>query len=199
MGLCLSRGIGGSMTTANNFTAWLTRRFFVIIKYMNKTQIIVLATAIVLLIVGFFIFYNKNENNTGTTKQDETMDLKLNNQKMNDIDKLITSKQGVEIEILKEGTGAIAKKGDTVSVHYVGVLENGTKFDSSVDRGTPFEFSLGAGQVIPGWDIGVEGMKIGEARKLTIPSELAYGPSGAGNVIPPNATLIFEVQLLGIK
>ena len=158
---------------------------------MNKTQIIALVTAIVLIVAGFFIFYNKNENNTGTTKQDETMDLKLNNQKMN--------KQGVEIEILKEGTGAVAKKGDTVSVHYVGMLENGTKFDSSVDRGTPFEFSLGAGQVIPGWDIGVEGMKIGETRKLTIPSELAYGPNGAGNVIPPNATLIFEVQFLGIK
>ncbi|MFH1990430.1 MAG: FKBP-type peptidyl-prolyl cis-trans isomerase [Patescibacteria group bacterium] len=109
------------------------------------------------------------------------------------------NKQGVEVEVLKEGTGAVAKNGDTVSVHYVGVLENGTKFDSSVDRGTPFEFSLGAGQVIPGWDIGVEGMKIGEARRLTIPSELAYGPNGAGDVIPPNATLIFEVQLLGIK
>jgi len=84
-------------------------------------------------------------------------------------------------------------------VHYVGVLENGTKFDSSVDRGTPFEFSLGAGRVIPGWDIGVEGMKVGEVRKLTVPSELAYGSGGAGNAIPPNATLIFEVQLLGIK
>jgi len=142
---------------------------------MNKTKIIAIATAVILIIAGFFVFAG----------------LKLNNQKMN--------KQGVEIEILKEGTGAIAKKGDTVSVHYVGVLENGTKFDSSVDRGTPFEFSLGAGQVIPGWDIGVEGMKVGEARKLTIPSELAYGPNGAGNAIPPNATLIFEVQLLGVK
>lgn len=166
---------------------------------MDKTKIIALATAIVLLVVGFFIFYNKNKNNIVTTKQDETIDLKLNNQKMDGIDKLTTNKQGVDIEILKEGTGAVAKNGDMVSVHYVGVLENGTKFDSSVDRGTPFEFSLGAGQVIPGWDIGVEGMKIGEARKLTIPSELAYGSSGAGNVIPPNATLIFEVQLLEIK
>ena len=140
---------------------------------MNKTKIIAIATAVILIIAGV------------------AAGLKLNNQKMN--------KQGVEIEILKEGTGAIAKKGDTVSVHYVGVLENGTKFDSSVDRGTPFEFSLGAGQVIPGWDIGVEGMKIGETRKLIIPSELAYGPNGAGNAIPPNATLIFEVQLLGVK
>ncbi len=160
-------------------------------EYMDKNKIIALATAIVLIVVGIFIFYNKNKTDISATKQDEAMDLKLNNQKMD--------KQGVQIEILKEGAGAVAKKGDTVSVHYVGVLENGTKFDSSVDRGTPFEFSLGAGQVIPGWDIGVEGMKIGEARKLVIPSELAYGSSGAGNVIPPNATLIFEVQLLGIK
>ncbi len=158
---------------------------------MNKTKIIALTTAIVLLIAGFFVFYNKNKNDTGVTKQSETIDLKLNNQKMD--------KQGVQIEILKEGTGVAAKSGDTVSVHYVGVLENGAKFDSSVDRGTPFEFSLGARQVIPGWDIGVEGMKIGEVRKLTIPSGLAYGSAGAGNAIPPNATLIFEVQLLGIK
>lgn len=136
---------------------------------MNKNKIIALATAIVLIIVGFFIFYNKNKTDIGATKQDKTVDLKLNNQKMNGIDKLVTSKQSVEIEILKEGTGAIAKKGDTVSVHYIGALENGTKFDSSVDRGTPFEFSLGAGQVIPGWEIGVEGMKVGEVRKLTIP------------------------------
>ena len=158
---------------------------------MRKNTIIAIATFIVLAVVGALFFYNKNKNDINATKQDKTADLKLNNQKMN--------KQGVEIEILKDGTGAIAKKGDTVSVHYVGVLENGTKFDSSVDRGTPFEFSLGAGQVIPGWDIGVEGMKVGEVRKLTIPSELAYGASGAGNAIPPNATLIFEVQLLGIK
>ena len=166
---------------------------------MRKNTIIAIATFIVLAVVGALFFYNKNKNDINATKQDKTADLKLNNQKMNGIDKLTINKQGVEIEILKEGTGAIAKKGDTVSVHYVGVLENGTKFDSSVDRGTPFEFSLGAGQVIPGWDIGVEGMKVGEVRKLTIPSELAYGASGAGNAIPPNATLIFEVQLLGIK
>jgi FKBP-type peptidyl-prolyl cis-trans isomerase len=158
---------------------------------MDKNKIIALATATVLIIVGFFIFYDKNKTDTNATKQDEIADLKLNNQKMD--------KQGVQIEILKEGTGTAAKNGDKVSVHYTGTLENGTKFDSSVDRGTPFEFSLGAGQVIPGWDIGVEGMKIGEKRKLTIPSELAYGSRGAGGVIPPNATLIFEVELLGIK
>lgn len=106
--------------------------------------------------------------------------------------------QGFKAEILKEGTGAEAKKGDTVSVHYTGTLTDGTKFDSSLDRGTPFEFTLGGGQVIKGWDEGVVGMKIGEKRKLTISPEYGYGATGIGP-IPPNATLIFEVELLGIK
>jgi len=104
----------------------------------------------------------------------------------------------MKTEILKEGTGEAAKNGDKVSVHYTGWLENGTKFDSSIDRGTPFEFTLGTGQVIQGWDLGVAGMKVGEKRKLTIPAELGYGAQGAGGVIPPNATLIFEVELLDI-
>jgi FKBP-type peptidyl-prolyl cis-trans isomerase FkpA len=86
-----------------------------------------------------------------------------------------------------------------VSVHYTGWLTDGKKFDSSKDRGQPFQFALGAGQVIKGWDEGVQGMKIGGKRKLTIPPGLGYGSRGAGNVIPPNATLIFEVELLGVK
>ncbi len=108
--------------------------------------------------------------------------------------------QGMKIEVLKEGTGESSKNGARVTVHYVGTLENGTKFDSSIDRGTPFSFALGAGQVIRGWDLGVLGMKVGEKRKLTIPSNLAYGETGTpGGPIPPNATLIFEVELLGIN
>jgi FKBP-type peptidyl-prolyl cis-trans isomerase len=102
------------------------------------------------------------------------------------------------IEDLKLGTGAEAKAGNQVSVHYVGTLTNGTKFDSSRDRGKHFEFKLGAGQVIKGWDQGVVGMKVGGLRKLTIPPSLGYGARGAGGVIPPNATLIFEVELLGV-
>jgi len=106
----------------------------------------------------------------------------------------------LESKILKEGTGdQEAKQGDFVKVHYTGTLEDGTKFDSSVDRGEPFEFTLGVGQVIQGWDQGVVGMKIGEKRKLTIPPNLGYGASGAGSAIPPNATLIFEVELLEIN
>ncbi|MBU1117842.1 FKBP-type peptidyl-prolyl cis-trans isomerase [Patescibacteria group bacterium] len=103
------------------------------------------------------------------------------------------------IEDITIGTGSEVKAGDTVVMHYSGTLEDGTKFDSSYDRGEPFETQIGVGQVIKGWDEGVPGMKVGGKRKLTIPSELAYSERGAGNVIPPFATLIFEVELLQIK
>ena len=103
------------------------------------------------------------------------------------------------IQDLQVGTGPEAKKGDMISVHYTGTLSDGKKFDSSVDRGSPFAFRLGAGNVILGWDLGVEGMRVGGSRKLTIPSELAYGAEGGGGIIPPNAVLIFEVSLLGIQ
>ena len=103
------------------------------------------------------------------------------------------------VEILQEGQGAEATPGQNVSVHYTGWLTDGTKFDSSVDRGRAFEFPLGGGRVIKGWDEGVAGMKIGEKRRLTIPPHMGYGPRGAGGVIPPNATLVFEVELLGLN
>jgi peptidylprolyl isomerase/FKBP-type peptidyl-prolyl cis-trans isomerase FkpA len=103
-----------------------------------------------------------------------------------------------QIEDVKVGDGAEAKAGDRVSVHYVGTLADGKKFDSSRDRGAPFAFGLGRGQVIRGWDVGVAGMKVGGLRKLTIPPEEGYGSRGAGGVIPPNATLLFEVELLGV-
>jgi FKBP-type peptidyl-prolyl cis-trans isomerase len=105
----------------------------------------------------------------------------------------------LKIEDVKVGDGEEAKEGDTVSVHYKGTLTNGKEFDSSYGRNQPFEFTLGAGQVIKGWDLGVAGMKVGGKRVLTIPSELGYGERGAGADIPPNATLVFEVELLEIK
>jgi FKBP-type peptidyl-prolyl cis-trans isomerase len=115
---------------------------------------------------------------------------------------IVTTASGLKYRDDKVGTGAEAKPGQSVSVHYTGWLDEngkaGTKFDSSKDRGEPFDFNLGARQVIRGWDEGVAGMKVGGVRTLMIPPDLGYGARGAGGVIPPNATLIFEVELLGV-
>ena len=111
----------------------------------------------------------------------------------------ITTASGLVYEDTVVGEGAEAKAGQQVIVHYTGWLTNGSKFDSSKDRNDPFVFSLGMRQVIGGWDEGVQGMKIGGTRKLTIPPHLGYGARGAGGVIPPNATLVFEVELLGLR
>lgn len=112
--------------------------------------------------------------------------------------KEITTASGLKYVELKPGTGATPKPGQVITVHYTGTLENGTKFDSSRDRDQPFEFPIGAGQVIKGWDEGLSTMKVGGRRKLIIPPELGYGASGTGP-IPPNSTLIFDVELLGVK
>jgi len=111
----------------------------------------------------------------------------------------VTLPSGLQYEVLTVGNGAVAKTGDTVVVHYTGWLLDGTKFDSSLDRNEPFSFTLGQKRVIRGWEEGVLGMQVGEKRMLIIPSELAYGKRGAGGVIPPDATLKFEVELLEIK
>jgi FKBP-type peptidyl-prolyl cis-trans isomerase len=105
----------------------------------------------------------------------------------------------MKVERISAGAGAAPKQGDTVTVHYIGWLIDGTKFDSSVDREEPFSFVLGIGQVIQGWDQGVGGMRVGDKVRLTIPPELAYGEQGYPGAIPPNATLIFEVELLSIS
>ena len=113
--------------------------------------------------------------------------------------KTTTTASGLQYEDIKQGQGDAATAGKTVSVHYTGWLTDGKKFDSSKDRGQPFEFPLGGGRVIKGWDEGVQGMKVGGKRTLVIPPQLGYGPRGAGGVIPPNATLMFDVELLAVK
>ena len=171
---------------------------------MEKSILLIIIA--VIAIVGFyFLFQNSQNKNNENEKQEinssenseqQEADSSLENEE--ESEKEVKKKnQELEIEILKEGTGEEAKNNNKVTVHYTGTLENGIKFDSSLDRGDPFVFTLGIGQVIKGWDQGVLGMKVGEKRKLTIPSELGYGSRGAG-LIPPNATLIFEVELLEV-
>lgn len=113
--------------------------------------------------------------------------------------KMITTASGLKYVDLVEGTGKSPSKGKVVTVHYTGTLDNGRKFDSSVDRNEPFSFVIGVGQVIKGWDEGVMGMKVGGKRQLIIPANLGYGARGAGGVIPPNSTLHFDVELLGVQ
>ena len=144
---------------------------------------IILITVLLLIAAGlvyYFGFYQKQKNEPLPEEQNKMT-------------------ESLKIEILKEGTGKNIAIGDTAVVHYTGTLLDGTKFDSSLDRGQPFLFRLGEGRVIAGWEQGVLGMKAGEKRKLFIPSDLAYGASGAGGIIPPNAPLIFEVELLEIR
>ncbi|QOX79367.1 FKBP-type peptidyl-prolyl cis-trans isomerase [Trichlorobacter lovleyi] len=115
------------------------------------------------------------------------------------VNKMVTTDSGLKYVDLVVGKGASPTRGKQVKVHYTGTLENGTKFDSSVDRRQPFSFIIGIGQVIKGWDEGVMGMKVGGKRKLVIPANLGYGARGAGGVIPPNATLLFDVELLDVQ
>ena len=158
---------------------------------MNKPLVIGLI-AIIILVGGVYYFTRADQAGDG-----------VSNSSTAGLSSAETSESfgilNMNIEILREGTGKEAKAGDRATVNYVGSFEDGTKFDSSVDRGQPFTFILAEGSVIQGWELGVEGMKAGEKRRLTIPPELAYGEQGAGGVIPPNATLIFEIDMLAVN
>lgn len=159
-------------------------------------------TAIALMGVSLFLCgascSAENKNSEPAQKQEvqeETIESKIEKGEL----KVVETKTGLKYVDIKEGTGNAPRKGDIVVVHYTGTFEDGRKFDSSVDRGTPFEFRLGMGQVIKGWDEGVATMKEGGKRRLIVPGNLAYGKRGVPGVIPSNATLIFDVEFIKIK
>ena len=149
----------------------------------------------VVIIAGGILYYVFSVN---FSPEDKGL-IKLQTQENQLIPPTMEQPNGLKIEDIVVGTGAEAAAGSTVSVHYVGTLLNGTKFDSSLDREEPFSFTIGSGSVIQGWEQGIPGMKVGGKSKLTIPSELAYGDRAVGGVIPANSTLVFEVDLLDVK
>lgn len=168
------------------------------------TKTIILTTLFLALVIAVIFVFQNLKN-----KEEENLEDALSQQKVTLTPGATPSPtptqtsaetKGLKIEVLKQGSGEQAKIGDKITVHYTGVLSDGTKFDSSVDRGQPFVFTLGVGQVIKGWDQGILGMKVGEKRALMIPPDLGYGAAGTpGGPIPPNATLIFEVELLKVE
>jgi len=154
---------------------------------------------IILIIVFVFLMYFVVQFISQIGAKESTVSLTDSLQMENIVDDDLNEMKNVDIEILKEGEGDVSRVGDTLTVHYTGTLENGVKFDSSVDRGTPFQFTLGNHSVIEGWEQGMLGMKVGETRRLHIPYELAYGEGGYPPIIPEKADLYFEVELLRIN
>ena len=168
---------------------------------MNKT-VIGIAAALAVAIGGYVVWMKQNQTSSEDMHKSTpstTQGTDSTAQGTTTTSPTAGSEKELKVEDLKVGAGDEAAPGKSVTVHYTGWLTDGKEFDSSRKSGQPFTFQLGAGQVIPGWDQGVAGMKVGGKRKLTIPSHLGYGEHGVGNVIPPNATLVFEVELLEVK
>lgn len=153
---------------------------------MNKIFLLII-TMLIAAVFGYSLISNQKV-------EDQRAEVSA----INTLNNNMPDKEELKIEVVSDGSGQEAVAGNIVAVHYTGILEDGTKFDSSLDRGQPFAFQLGEGMVIQGWEQGILGMKVGEKRRLIIPPSLGYGQSGIGP-IPPNATLIFEVELLGIQ
>ncbi len=170
---------------------------------MDKKILILIVVIVSIIFIFWYGNFGNNKvyapinNNTQKLAEEQTQ---VEKKEANKSDNLNNKKNmKLEIKIIKEGTGERkTKNGDTIAVHYTGRLTDGTKFDSSLDRNEPFKFTLGKGMVIEGWDKGLLDMKIGEKRVLTIPSEMGYGSRGAGEIIPPDATLVFDVELISI-
>lgn len=165
---------------------------------------VILSLILVVVIIAVFVYLNSRKKQAVSTEvenitQDATIGKDSEEIKPSSPSEQIMEVEELKIEDLQGGSGDEVRVGDTVLVHYSGFLTNGTKFDSSLDRNEPFSFTIGEGSVIQGWEQGLVGMRIGGKRKLIIPPDLAYGNQGAGNVIPPNATLVFEIELLQIK
>ncbi len=169
----------------------------------KKIMIIVGVLAVVVIVLLVFLMQSPASTNSNSNAALTTTDQQpATNQPTADTNQPSDNQPSMDtlgIETIKQGSGPAAKTGDTATVHYTGTLTDGTKFDSSRDRGTPFSFTLGENKVIQGWEQGVLGMKVGEERKLTIPSSLGYGDTGYPPVIPPKATLLFDIELLSIK
>jgi FKBP-type peptidyl-prolyl cis-trans isomerase len=166
---------------------------------MRFTTIFSIILVIALLGFGFYAMRSDEGSNRAADYTRPSTTQQNMNTNTNPAPEMSVNAEGLGIQIFRAGSGPAATTSNTVVVHYVGTLEDGTKFDSSVDRGQPFSFTLGEGSVIAGWEQGILGMQVGEQRRLQIPSELGYGAAGAGGVIPPNATLLFDVELLEIK
>ncbi|KKQ53203.1 MAG: Peptidyl-prolyl cis-trans isomerase [Parcubacteria group bacterium GW2011_GWD2_38_11] len=166
---------------------------------MGNKKILMGLIVVVAIVLGYTLTRSKTAN-APVVKDEKTAVVSQESQSINNQSNETKKPMELEIKTTQEGTGdQVVKSGDNIAVHYTGKLTDGTKFDSSVDRGTPFEFQIGQGMVIAGWEQGLLGMKVGEKRTLTIPSELGYGSRGAGAIIPPNATLVFDVELISIK